>query len=275
MTNAAIKSRVKMDSVYLEAVGLAAPGLLSWKASLPILAGIQSYQPIALDKYKPTQLPPNEARRATELVRLAFRVAEDLMSNTTTPMRDCANVFSSSGGDYIIVDQICRSLCEPERLVSPTQFHNSVHNSAAGYWSIATGSRLPSSSLSAYEDSFCMGLLEAISLCQTEQLPTLLVVYDIKPPYPMSEKRVVPLEFGVAFLLSPTPGARSIAQLQLSALGADVAESVASGELETIRLANPAARSLPLLELLARKQSGNIILSNRNHNSYQLEITGC
>ncbi len=264
-----------MESVYLEAVGLAAPGLLSWNASQSILAGLQSYTPIALEKYKPTQLPPNEARRATELVRLAFRVAEDLMGTTSISMRDCANVFSSSGGDYIIVDQICQSLCEPERLVSPTQFHNSVHNSAAGYWSIATGSRLPSSSLSAYEDSFCMGLLEAISLCQTEHLPTLLVTYDIKPPYPLSEKRLIPLEFGVAFLLNPIRSPKSIAQLKLSALGENVTASVASPELEVIRLSNPAARSLPLLEMLARKRSGNLIFSNRNQNSYQLEVNGC
>lgn len=268
---------IKMENVYLEAVGLAAPGLLGWSASQPILAGLQGYTPIALEKYKPTQLPPNEARRATELVRMAFRVAEDLMGNTSIPMRDCANVFSSSGGDYVIVDQICRSLCEPERLVSPTQFHNSVHNSAAGYWSIATGSRLPSSSLSAYEDSFCMGLLEAISLCQTENLPTLLVVYDIKPPYPMSEKRFIPQQFGVAFLLNPVRTLNSIAQFNLSALGvsANIAVSVASSELEAIRLTNPAARSLPLLEMLARKESGNVIFSNRNLNYYQLEVNGC
>jgi hypothetical protein len=268
-------TNVTMENVYLEAVGLAAPGLLSWNASQPILAGLQSYTPTALEKYKPTQLPPNEARRATELVRMAFRVAEDLMGNTSIAMRDCANVFSSSGGDYIIVDQICRSLCEPERLVSPTQFHNSVHNSAAGYWSIATGSRLPSSSLSAYDDSFCMGLLEAISLCHTEHLPTLLVVYDIKPPYPISEKRFIPSEFGVAFLLNPIRNPQSIAQLKLSALSANSPASIASPELESIRLSNPAACSLPLLEMLARKQSGKLIFSNRNHNSYQLEVNGC
>ena len=105
------------DSVFLEAVGLAAPGLPGWNASLPILTGTQDYIAIPLGKYKPAQLPPNEARRATELVRLAFRVAEDLMGNTPIAMQDCANVFSSSGGDYLIIDQICHSLCEPERSV--------------------------------------------------------------------------------------------------------------------------------------------------------------
>ncbi len=259
-------------TVYLSGVGLAAPGLLNWQSSQPILAGKQSYEDIALEKYKPTQLPPNEARRATELVRMAFRVCEDVMSNTSMQLRNCASVFSSSGGDYPIIDQICRTLCEPERLVSPTQFHNSVHNSAAGYWSIATGSRLPSTSLSAYDDSFSVGLLEAITLCQSEQLPTLLAVYDIKPPYPLSEKRLITVEFGVALLLSPVPTSDSIARLQLLGLADHKPSVCGNAALEAMRLANPAARSLPLLEILARSESGAVTFSNRNHTSLTIEV---
>src|SRR5690606_40428753 len=83
---------------------------------------------------------------------------EDLLRDNPVSIRRCAAVFASSGGDYPIIDQICKALCEPERLVSPTQFHNSVHNSAAGYWSIATGSRAPSTSISAFDDTFAAGL---------------------------------------------------------------------------------------------------------------------
>ncbi len=262
-------------AVYLGGVGLAAPGLLSWEASQPILAGQVSYESIALEKYKPTQLPPNEARRATELVRMAFRVGEDLMRNVDVPMQDCASVFSSSGGDYPIIDQICLSLCEPERLVSPTQFHNSVHNSAAGYWSIATGSRLPSTSISAYDDSFSIGLLEAINLCQSEQMPTLLVVYDIKTPYPLSEKRLIPVEFGVALLLLPNANEHAIAKLSLSVMANASATVCANAELEVMRLANPAARSLPLLEVLAGERFGRIAFENGNQNSIVLEVSDC
>jgi Beta-ketoacyl synthase, N-terminal domain len=264
-----------MKPVYLEAIGLAAPGLPNWNTSIPVLSGQQDYVSTPLDKYKPTQLPPNEARRATELVRMAFRVCENLMESTSQPMNQCANVFASSGGDYPIINQICRALCTPERLVSPTQFHNSVHNSAAGYWSIATGSRLPSCSLSAYDDSFCMGLLEAASLCDAEHLPTLLVVYDIKTPYPLNEKREIPVDFGVAVLLNPTRTDTSIAQLTMCLSGSDIAATQASSQLETLRLANPAARCLPLLEAIARTQSTQLVFSNQNNNSYLLELGLC
>jgi hypothetical protein len=262
-------------AVYLNAVGLAAPGLLDWSSSQSVLTGQAPYEFVALEKYKPTQLPPNEARRATELVRMAFRVGEDLMRNTSFPMQECASVFSSSGGDYPIIDQICQSLCEPERLVSPTQFHNSVHNSAAGYWSIATGSRLPSTSLSAYDDSFSVGLLEAIHLCQSEQMPTLLVVYDIKPPYPLSEKRIIPMEFGVALLLMPFANEQTIARLSVSVVTNASATVCVSAELEALRHTNPAARSLSLLEVLAGKRFGNVIFENANQNSIVLEVSDC
>ena len=190
-----------MLECYLNAIGLAAPGLPGWQASAAILQGQAAYERTPLEKYKPELLPANERRRATELVRMAFRVCEELMATSAIPMADCASVFASSGGDYPIIDQICRSLCESERLVSPTQFHNSVHNSAAGYWSIATGSRQPSTSLSAYDDSFAVGLLEAMCLCQQEQLPTLLAVYDIQPPYPLGGGDELDSLFGLGCVL--------------------------------------------------------------------------
>lgn len=263
-----------MLTCYLNAIGLASPGLPGWQKSLPVLQGTEPYEPVALEKYKPELLPPNERRRATELVRMAFRVCEDLMSSSDIPMADCASVFASSGGDYPIIDQICRSLCEPERLVSPTQFHNSVHNSAAGYWSIATGSRQPSTSLSAYDDSFAAGLLEAMCLCQQEQLPTLLAVYDIQPPYPLGDKRTIPIEFGVALLLTPQRDASSLAQLRLTQAGHEAA-SQAQPVLEHVRLANPAARSLPLLELIAGGRSGNLVFACAKQPSLQLQVELC
>lgn len=261
-----------MLDCYLNAIGLAAPGLPGWPASAAVLQGQSAYEPSELEKYKPELLPANERRRATELVRMAFRVCEELMAASTIPMADCASVFASSGGDYPIIDQICRSLCEPERLVSPTQFHNSVHNSAAGYWSIATGSRQPSTSLSAYDDSFAVGLLEAMCLCQQEQLPTLLVVYDIQPPYPLGGKRLIPVEFGVALLLTPNATEHSLARLQLTQTNTVSVSTPAQPALEALRLANPAARSLPLLELVAQGNSGSLVFACANQLSLELQV---
>src|SRR3546814_10360262 len=74
---------------------------------------------------------------------------------------DLATVFAGSDADMAILQRISAALATPERIVSPTDFHNSVHNAAAGYWGIGTGSRAPSTTLAGYDASFALGLLEA------------------------------------------------------------------------------------------------------------------
>ena len=59
---------------------------------------------------------------------------------------DAAVVFASGDADGENLHHILESLATPEHEVSPTRFHNSVHNAAAGYWNIATGARTPAHS---------------------------------------------------------------------------------------------------------------------------------
>jgi Beta-ketoacyl synthase, N-terminal domain len=262
-----------MLSCYISAVSVATPGLTNWKDGLDVLAGSRPFVSSPLDKYRPTLLPANECRRATELVRMVFRVCEDLKLPSGLSFAECAGVFASSGGDYPIIDQICRSLCTDERLVSPTQFHNSVHNSAAGYWSIATGSRKASTSISCFDHSFIAGLIEAMSLCQTENIPTIFATYDIKTPDPLNEKRPINIEFGVAFLLTPNSNSLSFAQLTLHHSSGNSVTQCQIAELEQLRLMNPAARSLPLLELLAKQVSGSLFFDCYQQNSVELKVS--
>jgi hypothetical protein len=248
--------------VYIDTIGLVAPGLPSWQEGSKVLTGETSFLPEPLERYKPQLLPPNERRRATNLIRLAFQAGEDAIAEKDLALNTLATVFASSGGDYEIIDKICRALTSQERAVSPTQFHNSVHNSAAGYWSIGTGSQAPSISLSGFDFSFATGLLEAVMLATVEELPTLLVVYDIRPPSPLYEKRPIAASFAMAMLLSPQKTGLSSAQLNLRLDSATEPESHAySNELESVRIANPAARAIPLLELLAQQQNGSLRFS--------------
>ena len=62
-----------------------------------------------------------------------------------------------------ICHEICQALALAAREVSPTRFANSVHNAAAGYWSIATGSMMESNVLCAFDASFVAGLLDAMT----------------------------------------------------------------------------------------------------------------
>ena len=88
------------------------------------------------------------------------------------------SVFASVGSEIQVTDVLCRSLTDPDYLLSPTQFHNSVHNTTAGYWSILTQCQQPATAIAAVEDTFAMALLEACSQLQQHPGDLLLVCYD-------------------------------------------------------------------------------------------------
>src|SRR5690606_14590768 len=91
---------------------------------------------------------------------------------------DLPTVFASSGAEVDTCDVLFDQLSRPERTVSPTQFHNSVHNAASGYWGIASGSHQPSTSLACFDATFAAGLIEATALIAVDRCEVLLIAYD-------------------------------------------------------------------------------------------------
>lgn len=247
--------------VYIEGVGLIAPGLNGWEASQPVLRGEIDYAEGPMPKLVAAQLPAAERRRATTVTRLALEVATQAIPDQFDAA-DIATVFASSGGEVEVIDRIFTELATPERQISPTLFHNSVHNAASGYWSIATGSRKPSMSLSAFDDTFGLGLLEAALQASLEDLPVLLVCYDFPPLAPIWRHRPLTTPFGVALLMSSKPVLKPSAVLGIDYIRTvdGAATRAESPALESMRLGNPAARSLPLLMSLAGRQSTDIVL---------------
>jgi hypothetical protein len=78
------------------------------------------------------------------------------------------------------------TLARTPTLISPIRFHNSVHNSAAGYWTIGTGCYEPYTALSAHDDTFGEGLLEALTQEACSDRAVLLAAYDIEARGPMA-----------------------------------------------------------------------------------------
>ncbi len=262
-------------AVWAESPGVAAPGLPGWAQAQAVLAGRQPYQAAELPKYAPNLLPPNERRRATTVCRLAFQAAEEAVQHASVPAEQLAAVFASSGGDTEVLNLICSVLATSERQVSPTHFHNSVHNAAAGYWSIATHSRMPSTSLSAFDATCAAGLLEAATLCAAERMPVLLVAYDIPPVVPLHAKRPLLAPFSAALVLTPASTPKSGWRLSLNRIPRAGESRLTDAGLERLRTGNPAARMLPLLALLARRESGAIHLPGVNGESIRVAVSPC
>ena len=247
----------------VEAVGLMAPGLAGWTASQAVLAGERPYALEPMPATIVTLLPANERRRITATVKLALQVAQEAMTAVADfNAGTVCTVFASSGGDSEVLDKICTALTQPDRPVSPTHFHHSVHNTPAGYWSIATGCRRPSLSLCAYDGSFAAGLREAAALAWADQTRVLLVAYDLPLPFPLAERRTIVAPFGVALLLNSATTRNRLALLRLECGATEQpADRLDDARLEWLRTGNPAARSLPLLRAIAGRMAGRVALA--------------
>jgi hypothetical protein len=262
-------------NVFVEGVGLRGPGLNGWQASCAILANGETYAP-APPVLPPSELLPSaERRRTVPTVKLALAVGSEAIMHARRDPAATASVFSSSCGDGETIHQIFEALASPEREVSPTRFHNSVHNAPAGYWSIATQSREPSTSLCCYDASFSAGLLEAAVQVTTEARAVILIVYDLPYPEPLHATRPIAAIFGTALVLTPQRGERSLARLDLRLTRAGALTAMSDHALEQLRTGNPAARSLPLLSLLARHEAGTVVLQHVAGNRIDVSLEPC
>lgn len=254
-------------SAAIKHVALLGPGLASWDQARSVLTGAAPYAPAPTVIPPPALLPANERRRSGQSVRIALAVGGQ-------PAAPIATVFASSTADGDNCHAICEQLAGEDRLISPTRFHNSVHNAPAGYWSIATHDMSPSTSLCAYDGSFAAGLLEACALVRSSGAPVLLVAYDATYPEPLRAKRPVPDAFGVALTLAPAAGAAGLTCIELRATEQPPAP-MNDAALEALRLAIPTARSLPLLALVARAAPGAAVLEYLEGCNLAVEVAPC
>lgn len=237
-------------SIFLEGVGLLGPGLQGWPAAAPLLAAPATYVRAPLTIPAADCLPPAERRRVGALVKIALAVGREAVAQSQRDAGTLANVFSASSGDGDNCHAICETLAGAERLISPTRFHNSVHNAAAGYWGIAMKCMAPSTSLCAHDGSFAAGLLEAAVQARSSQTAILLVASDAPYPEPLNTARPLRCSFGVGLIVAPERSERSIARLRLS-LTNTAPDILPDAGLESLRTDAPAARALPLLQRLA------------------------
>jgi hypothetical protein len=249
----------RTQHIYLDGIGLLGPGLTGWAQACDVLAGRQPYiaAPTALPAVQ--KLPPAERRRVGIPVKLSMAIGLEAACHAGADLANLATVFSSTEADCDNSHAILEALASPDRALSPTRFHNSVHNAASGYWGIATGSMQPSTSLSAYDATFVAGLLEAATQAISSGKPCLLLAYDTAYPEPLLRLRPLPAAMGVALVLNPCQTSAAHAVLKLT-LCNDAATRMPQDDLEHLRQSIPAARSLPLLALLAQGRSGSVVL---------------
>jgi hypothetical protein len=185
-------------------------------------------------------------------------------------------VFTSSGGDNDNVHAINGILATAPREVSPTRFHNSVHNAAAGYWCIAAGSHEPSTSLCAYDASFAAGLLESAAQVTVDKAIVALIAYDHPYPEPLHTLRPITAAFGMGLILTPQQSDKALAAIEVDFVSGKADETrMLDAGLEALRRGIPAARGLPLLEALARGKPAQLSIAYLDDNHLNIRVTPC
>jgi len=259
---------------YVGGIGVLGPGLNNWQDAAAVLSGRRIYEPAATVLPVPALLPATERRRTGRVVKTALAVALEATSHAGIEPATLASVFASSGGDGHNCHEICQALALEAREISPTRFANSVHNAAAGYWSIATGAKRASTVLCAFDASFCAGLLDALTQVAVDGESLLLIAYDAEYPDPIRSKRPIPDAFGAALVLTPHREAGSLARIEAS-LGSGPCDALPEAQLESLRTSIPAARCLPLLRQLAMRIEGRTVLEYLDVSNTIVQVEPC
>ena len=256
--------------VVIEGVGIWSPALPGWQASKPLLAG--DAEPVATDGARPAAslLAPAERRRAPDSVLLALEVAQQAAQMAAREGRTLRGVFASDHGDLAISDYLCTILTQAPEQLSPTKFHNSVHNAPAGYWAIATGCMASTTALSAGDHTFAAGLFEAALLARSEDAPVLFVACDLPAAGALRDVVSCRTPFAVGLVLSPRRD-RDGATLRLTLRPRPAALAPRPALLHAVD--NPAAHSLPLLVALARGEARTLTLQAGPRLYLELEIS--
>ncbi len=241
--------------VWVDGVGLLGPGMNDWAQGQALLRGEAAYEAAPTVLPAPELLPPAERRRASRIVKAALAVGLEACRQAGVEPGALPNVFAASGGDGHNCHALCELLATDDRQISPTRFHNSVHNAASGYWSIATGATPAAQVLGAYDASFAAGLLEAMVQVDASGQAVLLVACDSEYPQPLHAKRPIQDTAGLALVLAPARSERSIGQIRM--LRRDALQEKAPDQLSSAHPAlaacvgsMPAMRGLPLLQIL-------------------------
>jgi hypothetical protein len=232
-------------SARVEGIGFWSNGLPSWSAAC-VFATTGALDAAAPVKPSPQLLAANERRRAPESVAVALEVALAACAEAGREPQSLASVFASTHGDLAITDYMCATLAGDPRAVSPTKFHNSVHNAAAGYWTIGSGCMRTTTAISAFDASFAQGLLEALVQIATGTDAVLLAAYDttaVGPLGAMSNSRGL---LGGALVLSADHGGT-----HLRATLVDGEVPAGDGALARQAAGNAMAPMLPLFDALA------------------------
>jgi len=194
-----------MQSLAFKVLGVGAwgSGFRNWIDLQKCLAG-ESLEDDGAKGPKPEVIPPNERRRAPLPVRLAVEASWQACIDAEFSPDQLGCVFVSGLGDTQLTDYMCKVLAGENKALSPTKFHNSVHNAAAGYWTISTDCMQAANSVAGFGESVSLTLMESLIQAHAEQRALLLTFYDAPSSPVLKELLKNEHSFAVSMIIAPS-----------------------------------------------------------------------
>ena len=236
-----------MKPVYVKGLGFWAPGFASAEAW-------------CRGEFDPSVAAPEVGllsgplrRRATNLTRMAVEVLQQATRAADCDLATVPIVWATSHGEHTTAIKILGMMRSGEGKLSPTHFHNSIHNAAGGYASIATGNCATSTTLTGGAELAASAFLEAICHLEAAAEEVVVVLADelLMPPF---DRRDDKSSLALAFCLSSRSdgGSAVLSGFRRDAV-APVKQHDRFGRLYV-------AAALPLLERIALGRPGTVAL---------------
>jgi hypothetical protein len=158
-------------------------------------------------------LTPTLRRGLSDPTRLFLHVARGALEHARLPAAQMHVVFASAFGEIVAAEKLMAQAFS-ENGSSPARFRHSVHNTAAGLFSISTHNRLPATAIAAGWDTPAMGLLEASALLAQGGAEHVLLVFAEEPvPEALSAEHGYPA-LAAGFVLEPAASARAHGRIE-------------------------------------------------------------
>lgn len=154
----------------------------------------QGYTDHASESEKPSLevnlVPAMMRRRMSPLSKIALQTAIHLHQSSSSNFDYL--IFSSRHGELPRTVELLQQVLQGEE-ASPMAFSQSVHNTSAGLFTIATKSPIPATSLAGCESSLHNALIEASAyLSENPQHKILLIDFDAPLPKPYDQFESIP-----------------------------------------------------------------------------------
>lgn len=241
-------------------IGVRGVGL--WAPGFPGLDAFRTGVPLP-DVTEPacTVANPRAKRGTSRLARMLGEVVQQAGEDAGADLGTVATVYASAWGEIEVMVSLLGQIADGEVGLSPLRFKHSVHNSASGLVSIATGNRGFSTAIAGGKRTVERGLVEAFGLVESgEHESVILAIAEDELPRPLDRyARYEALAIGLC--LGSTDGAKH-GTLALSRGPVDPARALERPTFPARYAENPTVWALPLVDALAKGRPSTLALSD-------------